>query len=267
MQESPYTREFYESQQDGSLRSARRVLPLVFDLIRPRSVVDVGCGVGTWLRAAQELGAESVLGLDGAYVDRNALMVSPEDFLAHDLSRPIELERTFDMAICLEVAEHLTLEVAPTLVHSLVKLAPVVLFSAAIPGQGGTNHVNEQWQEYWRGIFAAHGYRFCDPLRLAIWNNSDVEWWYAQNTFLVASDSFVGGSSDLVVSSSIPRLIHPELWAIKLKEIELCNSELERFRSGRAMGPSALLRALPSALRRAVTRRLDFARRPRHEPR
>ncbi len=261
MSESPYTREFYEAQQDGSLRSARRVLPLVIDLVRPRSVVDVGCGVGTWLRAAQECGVESVLGLDGDYGDRDALVISPRDFLAHDLSRPIELERTFDMAICLEVAEHLPSDAAPILVQSLVKLAPVILFSAAIPGQGGTHHVNEQWPEYWQNLFAKHGYRFCDPLRLAIWNDSEVEWWYAQNTFVVASDSFLDGSSDFVAPLSIQRLIHPELWASKIKENELYSSEIERFRSGRGMGPSALIQTLPSALWRAVLRRFDFVRR------
>jgi SAM-dependent methyltransferase len=260
MSESPYTREFYEAQQDGSLRSARRVLPLVFDLVHPRSIVDVGCGVGTWLRAAQESGVELILGIDGDYGDRSALMISPRDFLAHDLRRPIKLERTFDMAICLEVAEHLPSDAAPVLVHSLVKLAPVILFSAAIPGQGGTSHVNEQWPDYWQEIFANHGYRFCDPLRLALWSDSDVEWWYAQNTFLVASDSVMGASSGLVAASSLPRLIHPGLWASKVKDTELHNSELECLRSGRGMGPSALVRALPSALWRAVIRRLALVR-------
>lgn len=122
MSESPYTREFYDAQRTGSFRSARRVLPFVLDLIRPRSVVDVGCGVGTWLRATKECGVESVLGLDGDYVDRDALMISPRDFVAHDLSCPIELERTFDMAICLEVAEHL-----PLARISFLKLKPLPL--------------------------------------------------------------------------------------------------------------------------------------------
>jgi SAM-dependent methyltransferase len=257
MSTSPYTPEFYESQQDGSLRSARRVLPFVFDLIRPRSVVDVGCGVGTWLRAAQELGVESVLGLDGDYAGRNALKISSRDFLAHDLRQPIELERTFDMAICLEVAEHLPSEAAPVLVNSLVKLAPVVLFSAAIPWQGGNSHLNEQWPDYWQELFATHTYRFCDPLRLALWNDAQVEWWYAQNIFLVASGPFVDSSPGLVASLSIPRLIHPELWALKIKD----NSELERYRSGRGMGPSAMIQAFPSAVWRAVLRRLALVRR------
>jgi len=254
MLDTPYTREFYEELQAGSLRSARRILPLVFKLIHPRSVVDVGCGVGAWLLAAKEFGVESVLGLDGNYVDRDALMISPRDFIAHDLGRPIELARTFDMAMCLEVAEHLPPDAAPILVHSLVKLAPVILFSAAIPGQGGTNHVNEQWPEYWQDIFANHGYRFCDLLRPAIWNDCAVECWYAQNTFLVASDSFLDGSSTLVASHATPRLIHPEFWAGKTKE-------LEHYRSGRAMGPRALIQALPSALWRAVVRRLTLVRR------
>ena len=254
MPEHLYTREFYGLQQEGSLRSARRVLRLVCDLINPCSVVDVGCGVGTWLRAAKEYGVKSVLGIDGDYVDRNQLMISSEDFLAHDLNDPIELGRTFDMAICLEVAEHLPANCASSLVQSLVDLAPVVLFSAAIPSQGGTNHLNEQWPDYWQDLFAPHGYRFCDPFRLVLWNDPDVEWWYAQNTFLIASDSVLDSYDGLVPSSSLPKLIHPKLWMERVKETELHKSEVAHLRSGRGMGMRALIHALPSALWRSIVR-------------
>src|SRR5262249_5217435 len=153
--DTPYDAAFYEAQADGSLRSARVVVPLVTRLVEPRSVVDVGCGVGTWLRAFVENGVEDVLGVDGAYVDRNRLCIDPARFQAMDLARPQPLGRTFDLAVCLEVGEHLPTRAAPGLV-AMLTAAPVVLFSAAIPGQGGTNHVNEQWPNFWQRLFSRY---------------------------------------------------------------------------------------------------------------
>jgi hypothetical protein len=60
----------------------------------------------------------------------------------------------------------------------------VILFSAAIPFQGGTNHVNEQWPEYWVKHFQDRNYVVIDCLRKQIWQNDNVEWWYAQNILI-----------------------------------------------------------------------------------
>src|ERR671925_1539421 len=141
---TPYSPGFYEQQQEGSLRSARRVLPHLVQLVSPRSVVDVGCGVGTWLKAAMELGVEDILGLDGDYVDRAMLQIPSAQFTPVDLTRPFRLPRTFDAALSLEVAEHLPESSAVDFVESLASLSNVILFSAAIPGQMGEHHVNEQ---------------------------------------------------------------------------------------------------------------------------
>ena len=120
-----------------------RVVPIVLDLIRPGSVVDVGCGLGEWLATFQEHGVSDILGIDGDYVDRDMLYIPQQDFKTIDLNRPFTLNRTFDLAVCLEVAEHLEAEHANDFVESLTRLAPIILFSAAIPLQSGTNHVNE----------------------------------------------------------------------------------------------------------------------------
>ena len=154
---------------------------MVLDLVGARSVVDVGCGVGSWLSVFRELGVEDILGLDGAYVPRPALQIPVDKFQPVDLGRPFSLDRTFDLAVSLEVAEHLEAESAQGFVASLTVLAPVVLFSAAIPFQTGEGHINEQWPAYWAALFREQGYVPVDCLRRKVWSHQDVEWWYAQN--------------------------------------------------------------------------------------
>src|SRR5436190_19968909 len=100
-----YDATFYAEQADGSLRSARAVVPLVMELVRPASVLDVGCGLGTWLAAFAEAGVADFLGMDGDYVDRAKLKIPAERFRAADLTNPPSPGRTFDLAVCLEVAE------------------------------------------------------------------------------------------------------------------------------------------------------------------
>jgi SAM-dependent methyltransferase len=175
---------FYASQRDGSARSAERVLPLVFDLVRPSSVVDLGCGTGAWLAVARSLGAGKILGIDGDWVPPESLLIPPGCFQGSDLAQPLGLEQRFDLAMCLEVAEHLDANSADGLIENLCTLADVVLFSAAIPGQGGTGHLNEQWPPYWRKRFARYGFELIDCLRSRLWADEAIEPWYAQNALL-----------------------------------------------------------------------------------
>jgi len=105
-------------------------------------------------------------------------------FRTTDLSRPFELERQFDLVLCLEVAEHLPQESAATPVGSLVQFSPIVLLSAEISFQDGTHHVNEQWPAYWTTLFVDEGYISLDSLREAFWDNQRVSRWYAQNTLI-----------------------------------------------------------------------------------
>jgi SAM-dependent methyltransferase len=191
MRTSPYSTEFFQSHREGAWRSARATVPLIIDLLALQSVIDVGCGQGTWLAVFNECGVANVFGVDGEYIDRERLEISAECFLAHDLQQPLRLARQYDLAMSLEVAEHLPPESGDGLVASLVQLAPVVLFSAAAPFQGGTHHVNEQWPAYWSERFATHNYLPIDCLRRKLWNRDDVEWWYAQNMLLYGERGFV----------------------------------------------------------------------------
>ncbi len=163
--------------------SSRHIMSHVFRLLKPRSVVDVGCGKGTFLSECERLGVSDVLGLDGEPV-RAAFEPAESLFRTVDLTSPLSIGRTFDVAICLEVAEHLTGSATPTLIDTLVSLAPTVVFSAAHPGQGGQGHVNEQWPAYWHAMFHERGYVALDLLRGPLSEHPDVEEFYRTNIFL-----------------------------------------------------------------------------------
>jgi len=215
----PYDQAFFAGQSGRSLQSARIVLGRVFPLLRPRRVLDVGCGVGSWLRAALDLGATEVLGMDGDYVDRAALMIESESFIPVDLATCLRTalgERAappFDLVICMEVAEHLPHDRAPSLVADLASLGDVVLFSAAVPFQYGTQHINEQWPEFWSILFRAHGFACFDCLRADLWADAGVDWWYAQNALLFARDDSAAAAA-LPQESRVGKrglsVVHPE---------------------------------------------------------
>jgi SAM-dependent methyltransferase len=186
-----YGPDFYDSQVDGARRSAKTVVPIVYNLIRPKSVVDVGCGRGTWLRVFKEYGVNRILGIDGDYIDRDSLEIPADCFRAADLNRPLAVDQKFDLAVCLEVAEHIPPAAGVGLVKCLTQLAPVVLFSAAVPLQGGTHHVNEQWPDYWAAAFLDYTYKRIDAIRKLIWKNHEVDWWYRQNVFLFVREGSI----------------------------------------------------------------------------
>lgn len=216
-----YEKEWYERRIAASRESARVVLPIVLKIIQPASVVDVGCGTGSWLHIVGELGVDDVVGVDGPHVDRALLEIEPTKFVAHDLSRPLDLGRSFDLALCLEVGEHLPSSSASTLVDSLTALAPAVLFSAAIPGQGGTRHRNEQWPEYWAALFAGRGYHAHDFIRTATWRDPRVRYFYSQNTILYVCED--GASRYQGLPLAIPdvplSLVHPRLFERALGQL------------------------------------------------
>ncbi len=182
---SLYDDRFYMGEAQ-SLASARPISRLVCELLNPRSVVDVGCGWGAWLLAFEECGVARLCGIDGDYINRERMLIDPECFISRDLARPFEIPDTFDLAICLEVAEHLPDRSGRNLVRALTAAAPIVVFSAAVPSQGGSDHVNEQWPSYWRALFQSEGFRMFDPVRPRIREHANVQWWYRQNLVVYA---------------------------------------------------------------------------------
>jgi SAM-dependent methyltransferase len=209
-----YGSAFIEAIGDGPRRSAGHVVPLVLELTAARSVVDVGCGNGDWLSAFADRGVADLLGVEGPGSDPSLMSIDRSQIVIRDLTEPLTLDRRFDLAVCLEVGEHLEESSAPVLVASLVRLAPVILFSAAIPGQGGHHHVNEQWPDYWEALFAAHRYVAIDCIRWATWNEAEIDVWYRQNTFVYVDADRLPSMPSLGISAdpNMPRrVIHPEL--------------------------------------------------------
>jgi SAM-dependent methyltransferase len=182
-----YDSGFFDEVDSFAIASAEVIVPLVRKLIEAQSVLDVGCGRGAWLKVFERASVREIAGVDGPHVDRDQLLIRPTQFSAIDLRNPAPLGRQFDLAICLEVAEHLPASVASQLVEMLAAAAPVILFSAAVPGQGGVAHINEQWPEYWRGLFAEKEYFLLDPIRPAVFLDRRVAWWYRQNVVMYCS--------------------------------------------------------------------------------
>ena len=180
-----YNKNFYREQKDGSFLSAQILLPVVFDIFHPSSVVDIGCGVGYWLKVCnQELGIHDVLGVEGNYMTEDLFQLDKKYLQTADLRLPLELNRKFDIAISMEVAEHIPEESSDIFISNLVNAADIILFSAAIVAQLGTNHINEQMPEYWAKKFLAHNYIPIDFVRPKIWNDEGIEYWYRQNAII-----------------------------------------------------------------------------------
>ncbi len=149
------------------------------------------------------------------------------------------------------MAEHLPESRAANFVSELTTLAPVVLFSAAIPCQGGLNHVNERWPDYWAALFAARGFVAADVIRWQVWNDSHVTWWYKQNSLLFVREDVVAANAKLRAAmdkapASPLSVVHPEQFLHSLK------SARPSF--------SRWLKMAPDALRRSVARRRSSAR-------
>jgi SAM-dependent methyltransferase len=178
---SAYTQNFYNLLQEGCQQSAGEIIPIVIELIQPQSVIDIGCGLGTWLSKFQQYNITDILGVDGDYIEPEQLEIPSDKFIPYDLKHPFTIDRKFDLVISLEVAEHLPQDCAEEFVASLTNLGSVVLFSAAIPFQGGTEHINEQWPDYWVSFFEKRDFIPIDCIRRRIWTNEKVEVWYAQN--------------------------------------------------------------------------------------
>ena len=200
-----------------NLESPNQIVPEIIKLLAPKSVVDVGCGIGTFLNVFKKNHVQDVLGIDGSWVNRDLLHkhISEEEFKECNLEEPIQLEKKYDLALSLEVAEHLSEKSAKAFVKSLVNAGKVVVFSAAIPSQGGQNHINEQWLSYWETLFLENGYVLHDVIRPILWDNPKIFCWYKQNMVLFGPKHIDFKTE--VTYCPIKNIVHPELFAIKVK--------------------------------------------------
>jgi len=187
MIEHQYSHDFYDYIDAGSRRSARAVAALLLPEIKIASLLDVGAGHGAWAAEWLAAGVKDVTAVDGDYVARDQLAIPATHFVAHDLATPLDLGRKFDLVQTLEVAEHLPHAKADLFVDNLIAHGDVILFSAAVPHQGGEHHVNEQPPEYWRAKFAKRGYAVFDFVRPGLVGKDGVMPWYRFNSYIYVS--------------------------------------------------------------------------------
>jgi len=210
---TPYTKEFYDLTSKERVDSAQEIMPFILTIYEPRSIVDVGCARGEWLREAKmRIPDLPCTGIDGPYVDPGDrcgdIIYIEADF---EQGLPIFDIGKIDLGLCLEVGEHLTPAAGEELVSWLCRHCERVVWSAAIPMQGGVNHINEQWQSYWEGLFHARGFYPSLEIRAKVWNNNKVQPYYAQNIITYSPEaSGVTGVLDVV---------HPRMWSYKINAL------------------------------------------------
>jgi SAM-dependent methyltransferase len=238
--ENIYNDGFFREIREGSERSAQVVVPMVMDLLGPKSVIDVGCGTGAWLAAFRDAGVAEIQGLEGARVAPELAHIDLSLIERTNLVNPFKFRRRFDLAMTLEVAEHLPPESASGFVESLTGLSSAILFSAAVPYQRGVGHLNEQWPEYWADLFRRYKYELVDCLRDHLWNDERVELWYRQNLFIFVREADFQQYPKLQehrhgFSAGALARVHPKLFLIECQmsekhqqDLAFWNQEAER---------------------------------------
>lgn len=216
-----------------NFEAAKVIVPYLLELIPVKSVVDVGCGTGTWLKVFKDNNVNDLLGIDGDYVDEKILKIPNNLFVGHDLETLFSINRKFDLVISLEVAEHLKEESADVFVETLTGLSDVIVFSAAIKNQGGQNHINEQNPQYWISKFESLGYTCLDILRPIFWDNEKVDCWYRQNMFLFTNNTKLISNIQNQSSFLKQNLVHPKLLEIKMHFQEYHSKENLRILEGK----------------------------------
>jgi SAM-dependent methyltransferase len=234
MSTSLYPADFYADRRSHTAHAARHVLAALPSALNCNRVADIGCGTGTFLVAALEAGASAVFGMEGQWVSPDMLDDARIVFANQDLEQPFS-GPSVDLVMSLEVAEHLSPARAQSFVADLVAMAPAALFSAAIPGQGGVGHINEQWPSFWAALFAAHGRKPYDVLRPKLWTDEAIPAWYRQNAILFLDDET---AEELGLTPDDPALldrVHPAFWARANRELAyadaLPESEVMRRRA------------------------------------
>jgi len=229
------TAKYIHTDNMHNLKAPNIIVPLIMRYLQPASVLDIGCGLGTFLRGFKDAGVADILGVDGTWVNTDNLYIDKSCFKIADLEKPLTLEKSFDIAVCLEVAEHLKPESADIIVNSLVTHSKIIMFSAALINQGGQNHINEQNFDYWQQKFAVHGYEFYDFLRPVLWNNDDVDWWYKQNMFIVAHTSvkLPPEIAATKVPGTVATYVHPVLFSSYVKRLNKITDMYNQVETGK----------------------------------
>jgi len=188
-----YSSDFFRFHRNYSYDSAQVIVPLLLKNYDIDSVIDIGCGNGAWLKVFQENGIKQIYGYDYSDLPVDEYFVEKSKLITGiDFSKKeVKVKERSDLVVCLELVEHLPKKNSKSFIRMLTECANVVLFSAAIPGQTGENHINEQLPGYWRSIFNSLGYIEIDFIKQLIWKNTRVAWWYRQNITLYVNKNYM----------------------------------------------------------------------------
>tara|TARA_R110000850_G_scaffold149046_2_gene271532 strand:+ start:398 stop:1054 length:657 start_codon:yes stop_codon:yes gene_type:complete len=216
-------------------------------------MVDFGCGVGTWLKTGKELGVNEILGLEGNWLDVKHLVIPEINFIHKNLTSNINLAKRFDLAISLEVAEHIEEKFSDIFIDNLTQASEIILFSAAVPGQRGSGHVNEQWPEYWIEKFKSRGFLPLDVIRPYVWKDSTIKSWYKQNTLLFIHTNRLDELPQLTPFIDEKRtmwsVIHPDTF---LRQIEISHPKYSNLSKVLRSLPIVILNSVKSAIKKTL---------------
>ncbi len=186
-QDQFYHHGYYNDVERDAVKSASVMARSIVECFRPKTVIDVGCGTGALLKAFRDLNCE-VLGLEYSqagidYCQKRGIPIGKFNIERDEVPNATHS----DVVLSFEVAEHLPSRFANRYVNLLCRLAPVVVISAATPGEGGHGHINEQPHLYWIEKFTQNGYRFDSGTsqRLAVeWQAAGAANWYSDNVLV-----------------------------------------------------------------------------------
>jgi hypothetical protein len=219
-----YDQAFYNSIRPGCQAAAAQVIPWLMDLFNPQSIIDIGCGEGHFLAEAKRCGAAEVYGVDGhEWADRR-MEIAVGEYRRHNFESSRYIAgKMRELAICLEVAEHLSAAAAERLVADLCNMAPMVLFSAAIPGQGGEGHQTEKWQSWWAERFYQRKFWAHPFIQSKFWDVAAIPPWYRQNWMLYIREDI---TADITLPPQFERQfvadrVHPDIFRAKDRHIAM----------------------------------------------
>jgi SAM-dependent methyltransferase len=218
------TSEIKFQQKNNKLKddSAKIVTDFLFQLFKPKSVVDIGCGTGLLLKHFRNKGCE-ILGYEGKWINTELI----EENISNNMVKIIDFENLeknnivkHDLCLCLEVAEHVSSKQAENFVKFISQHSNLLIFSAAIPNQGGVNHINEQWSDYWDSKFLKLGYVKYDILRPILWSQENITWPHKQNmvVYLHEIESDLSRILKLMPSNNLTNPIHFENYLNKTRK-------------------------------------------------
>ena len=224
MKKTEYNNHFFQGFELTSYIAATKMLPIVLGKLMPESIIDFGCGQGIWEKALLEINPNlEITGIDGEYISKEDLKIDEAYFIGHDLNRPMKISKKYDLAISIEVAEHLKKESADIFVDNICSSSDNILFSAAIPYQGGTEHINEEWQSYWIKKFVSRGYNYDTSLRDYLWKDKDITPWRRQNILFFSKHI---SNLPLVEADGITDVVNPDMYITKVNYYIDCMSKL-----------------------------------------